>query len=160
MLSDTCLDESPFLDSETPPSYGSEKEYLKFCSETAILTLILSVVLGAESNLEKAIKQGTSDAQASSQLSSADSKTVIAAIENLIPDIEASLNAARSKKAKFAADGLTTTVQKDLATLKSESDDFASALIAIASADTKAQGTAQKAKIDSDFDAAIADFAS
>lgn len=118
------------------------------------------LVLGAESRLEASIKQGTSDAQASSQQSSADSQSIIAAINKLIPDIETSLNAAESKKAQFAADGLTPTVQKDLANLKSETDDFADALIAIASADTKAQGTAQKARIDSDFDAAIATFAS
>lgn len=118
-----------------------------------------SVVLNAESKLEDSIKQGTTDAKASSQQSSADSKSVIAAIDKLIPDIEASLAAAEKKKAQFAADNLTGTVQKDLATLKSETDDFANALIAIASADTKAQGTAQKTKIDNDFNAAIAYFA-
>ncbi|KAH7356705.1 hydrophobic surface binding protein A-domain-containing protein [Rhexocercosporidium sp. MPI-PUGE-AT-0058] len=116
-------------------------------------------ILGAESKLEDSIKQGTTDAKASSQQSSADSKSIIAAIDNLIPDIEASLAAAEKKRAQFAADNLTATVQKDLANLKAETDDFADALIAIASADTKAQGTAQKAKIDSDFDAAIAYFA-
>ncbi|KAH9223535.1 hydrophobic surface binding protein-like protein A [Leptodontidium sp. 2 PMI_412] len=116
-------------------------------------------ILNAESKLEDSIKQGTTDAKASSQQSSADSKSVIAAIDKLIPDIEASLAAAEKKKAKFAADNLTGTVQKDLATLKSETDDFANALIAIASADTKAQGTAQKTKIDNDFNAAIAYFA-
>ncbi|KAH6722324.1 hydrophobic surface binding protein A-domain-containing protein [Leptodontidium sp. MPI-SDFR-AT-0119] len=115
--------------------------------------------IDSNSKLEDSIKQGTTDAKASSQQSSADSKSVIAAIDKLIPDIEASLAAAEKKKAQFAADNLTGTVQKDLATLKSETDDFANALIAIASADTKAQGTAQKTKIDNDFNAAIAYFA-
>ncbi|KAG4437624.1 hypothetical protein IFR05_006885 [Cadophora sp. M221] len=116
-------------------------------------------ILNAESKLEDSIKQGTTDAKASAQQSSANSKSIIAAIDKLIPDIEASLAAAEKKKAQFAADNLTGTVQKDLAALKSETDDFASALIAIASADTKAQGTAQKTKIDNDFNAAIAYFA-
>ncbi|KAL2073192.1 hypothetical protein VTL71DRAFT_10516 [Oculimacula yallundae] len=105
-------------------------------------------ILGAESKVEDSIKQGTKDAQASSQQSSAQSQSIIAAINNLIPDIEDSLAAAEKKRDKFAADGLTPTVQKDLTNLKAETDDFADALIAIASADTKAEGEAQKKRID------------
>jgi hypothetical protein len=37
----------------------------------------------AESTLDKSINQGTSDAQAASQLSSADSNSIIAAVQNL-----------------------------------------------------------------------------
>ncbi|KUJ12066.1 uncharacterized protein LY89DRAFT_220767 [Mollisia scopiformis] len=116
-------------------------------------------ITSAESTLDKSINQGTSDAQATSQLSSADSKSILAAINNLTPDIAASLTAVENKKANFAADGLTSIVQNDLATLKSDTDAFADALIAIASADSKDQATAQKATIDSDFQGAIDDFA-
>ncbi|KAG4437625.1 hypothetical protein IFR05_006886 [Cadophora sp. M221] len=116
-------------------------------------------IVTAEGNLETAIDQGTTDAQATSQQTSADSQSVIAAIDNLIPNIEASLAAITVKKPQFDADGLTATVQTTLGSLKAKTDAFSDALIAIASEDTKDAGTAQKARIDSDFDAAIAAFA-
>ncbi|PVH84438.1 hydrophobic surface binding protein-like protein A, partial [Cadophora sp. DSE1049] len=112
-------------------------------------------ILTAQNNLEAAIDQGITDAQATSQQTSAESQSVIAAVDNLIPNIEASLAAIRAKKAQFAADGLTSTVQTSLTNLKAKTDTFSDALIAIASEDTKATGTAQKATIDADFDAAI-----
>lgn len=88
-------------------------------------------ITNAESALDKSIQQGTTDAKATSQLSSADSNSVIAAIQNLTPDIQTSLQAVQSKKAQFAAAGLTSTVQNDLASLKSDTDSFANALIAV-----------------------------
>ncbi|KAK0107152.1 hypothetical protein ONS95_003858 [Cadophora gregata] len=117
-------------------------------------------ILTAQSNLGTAIDKGTTDARATPQLSSADSQSIVAAVDRLTPSVEASLTAIRAKKARFAADGLTTTVQNSLATLKTKTDTFSDALIAISSSDTKATGTAQKAKIDGYFNAAIADFAS
>ncbi|KAH6722325.1 hydrophobic surface binding protein A-domain-containing protein [Leptodontidium sp. 2 PMI_412] len=116
-------------------------------------------IVTAEGNLEAAIDQGTTDAQATPQGTSADSQSVIAAIDTLIPNIEASLTAIIAKKTQFAADGLTSTVYTTLGNLKVKTDAFSDALIAIASADTKDAGIAQKARIDSDFDAAIAAFA-
>jgi hypothetical protein len=47
---------------------------------------------------EKAINQGTSDAQATPQLSSEDTQTVIAAVDNLSPDIQSALVALVNKK--------------------------------------------------------------
>ncbi|TVY68748.1 hypothetical protein LSUE1_G006382 [Lachnellula suecica] len=113
----------------------------------------------AESNLDDAINQGTKDAQATTQQDSADSQMVITAINNLIPDIEAALTATENKKSQLAAAGLTSTIQGDLKTLKTDTDSFSDALIAIASSDTVAQGTSQKATIDADFTSAINDFA-
>jgi len=112
-------------------------------------------ITNAEITLDKSIQQGTRDAQAASQLSSEDSNSILAAIQNLSPDIEASLKAVESKKSQFAAAGLTSTVRNDLAQLKTDTDDFANALIAIASADTKTQANAEKTTIDNDFQAAI-----
>jgi len=109
----------------------------------------------AESTLDKSINQGTSDAQAASQVSSTDSNSIIAAVQNLTRDIEASIQALEAKKLPFAAAGLTSTVQNDLITLKSDTDSFANALIAIASADTTDQAQAKKATIDNDFQGAI-----
>lgn len=68
-------------------------------------------ITSAESTLDKSIQQGTTDAQATSQLSSADSNSIIAAIQNLTPDIQTSLQAVQSKKSQSAADGLTSTVK-------------------------------------------------
>jgi hypothetical protein len=119
-----------------------------------------SPVTNAESTLENSIKQGTSDAQATSQLSSAGSNTIIAAVQNLTPDIETALTAVKNKKFQFAAAGLTSTVQKDPASLKSETDDFANALIAIASPDTKDQANAKATKISAEFQDAINYYAS
>jgi hypothetical protein len=70
------------------------------------------------------------------------------------------LTAIENKKVHFTSDGLTSTVQSDLATLKKDTDAFASALINIASADTTDEANSEKATIDSDFQAAINDFAS
>jgi hypothetical protein len=103
--------------------------------------------------------QGSSDAQAASQLSSADSNSIIAAIQNLTPDIEAFIQAIEAKKSQFAATGLPSTVQNDLTTLKSNTDSFANTLISIASADTTNQAQAEKTTIDDDFQGSINDFA-
>jgi hypothetical protein len=70
------------------------------------------------------------------------------------------LKALFAKKPKFAADGLTSTVQGDLATLKKDTDAFAEALIAIASSDTRTKANSLKSTIDADFQSAINSFAS
>jgi hypothetical protein len=52
----------------------------------------------AESTLDKSINQGTSDAQAASQSSSPDSNSIIAAVQNLTPDIGTFIQAIEAKK--------------------------------------------------------------
>ena len=116
-------------------------------------------VSNAESKVEDSIKQGTSDAKATTSLSEDEGQAIVNAIDNLIPDIKSSLIALGDKKSQFASAGLTSTVQTDLANLKQESDDFADALIAIAPADLQAKGSSQKAEIDDAFSRAIAYFA-
>lgn len=108
-------------------------------------------IANAESTLDKSIQQGTKDANATSTLSSADSKAISNAIQSLIPDIEASLKALKSKKADFQADNLESTVENDLKSLKSDTDDFANRLIQIASSDVKSQANKEKTRIDNDF---------
>ncbi|EPE36860.1 hypothetical protein GLAREA_09023 [Glarea lozoyensis ATCC 20868] len=109
----------------------------------------------SESALEQAITKGTNDAQATSQLSTEDTQTVIAAVDNLSPDIQAALVALVNKKSQFTSAGLKSTVQKDLANLKADTDDFADALIAIASDDSKSAANDRKATIDGYFATAI-----
>jgi hypothetical protein len=86
-------------------------------------------------NVENAITKGTSDAQVTSQCSSEDTQTIIAAIDNLSPDVQNALVALVHKKSQFTSAGLKSLVQ-DLANLKSDTDDFANALITIASNDS------------------------
>jgi hypothetical protein len=94
----------------------------------------------------------------------------------LTPDIQTSLQAVQSKKPQFPAAGITSSVQNDLASLKSDTDAFANALIfvsnllkipsygrragltflfKIASADTKDQANSEAATIDGYFQTAI-----
>ncbi|KAL2073193.1 hypothetical protein VTL71DRAFT_10517 [Oculimacula yallundae] len=115
-------------------------------------------ILTAQNSLEAAVDKGTSDAQATAVQTSAQSLSVVAAVDALIPSIEAAINAIVAKKALFVADGLSGTVRTSLVNLKAKTDSFSAALIAIASEDTKATGAAQKAKIDARFEAAIAAF--
>ena len=72
----------------------------------------------AVSNLEKAINQGTSDAQATSQLSSFRLQCDHCGHPKPHPRIETSLTAVKNKKSQFVSAGLTSSVQNDLATLK------------------------------------------
>jgi hypothetical protein len=104
--------------------------------------------------------RGLQDAKNTAQASSADSKKVINAVNKLVPDNEDALNAIVNKKSQFAADGLTDTVQDDLKDLRADTDDFANALIAIASSDTKKQAQDLKTKIDNDFQKAQDAYAS
>jgi len=116
-------------------------------------------ITNAEISLDNSIKQGTKDAKEAIQLSSAGSNSIIATIKNLTHDVETSRQAVESKNSQFTAEGLTSIVQNNLSTIKSDTDDFANALIAIAAADTVSQVNAEKTTIDSDFQAAINDFA-
>ncbi|KAH7356704.1 hydrophobic surface binding protein A-domain-containing protein [Rhexocercosporidium sp. MPI-PUGE-AT-0058] len=116
-------------------------------------------IVTAQSSLEAAVDKGTTDAKATSQQTSAQSQSILAAIDAGIPNVQASISSIVAKKAQFAADGLTATVRTGLVNLKAKNAAFADALIAIASADAKAAGAAQKATINFGFDAAIAVFA-
>ena len=84
----------------------------------------------------------------------------INAISKLEPDIQAVLKTLAAKKSQLAADGLTSTVQGDLAALKKDTDSFAGALIAIASSDTTTKAKSAKSTNDGYFTSAINSFAS
>eukprot|EP00918_Siedleckia_nematoides_P083456 GHVU01182945.1.p1 GENE.GHVU01182945.1~~GHVU01182945.1.p1 ORF type:complete len:174 (+),score=36.34 GHVU01182945.1:73-594(+) len=113
-----------------------------------------------EQSLDKAINQGTTDAGNTAQASSADTQSVETQVRNLIPDIQAALTAIKNKKANFAADGLTSVVQGDLNTLKSDTDKFGAALVKIASADQTSTAQGLVSQIDADFTDAINYYAS
>ncbi|KAH7377583.1 hydrophobic surface binding protein A-domain-containing protein [Cadophora sp. MPI-SDFR-AT-0126] len=104
-----------------------------------------------EQTLEKSINQAGKDANATSQLTSADSTKISNAVQSLIPDIEASIKAIENKKAQFTADGVKSVVLQDFKTLQGLTDNLADRLIAIGSADIKTKAKQQKATLDSDF---------
>jgi len=123
--------------------------------------LAAAPVSNDESTLEKDIKQGTSDAQATPQLSSSDTQATIAQVRSpLTPDVKDALDALVAKKSLFTSAGLKSTVQNDLATLKTDTDSFADALIAIADDGDKSQAMDLKATIDSYFESAVNSYAS
>ena len=65
-----------------------------------------------------------------------------------------------NKKSKFQADGLSGTVRKDFNNLKTETDDFGSALLAKAPSDKQTAGQAALNKIDADLQRGIDAYAS
>ncbi|KAF7959737.1 hypothetical protein EAE96_001346 [Botrytis aclada] len=118
----------------------------------------LLTVSSTESTLEDSIKNAASDADNTSQLSSADSNDISNGVNSLIPDIEEALNALVAKKSTFANAGVASTVKGDLANLKEETDNFGKNLLAITSDDVKPQISDALSKIDNDFTNAQAAF--
>ncbi|KAK4627979.1 hypothetical protein CLAFUR0_03970 [Fulvia fulva] len=117
-------------------------------------------VQNAEGTLENDIKSATSDAQASGPVSDADAQSIIDYINNTLePSISSAVTAIVNKKAKFQADGLSSIVQKDFNNLKTETDDFGSALLAKAPSDKQAAGQAALSKVDADLQRGINAFA-
>ncbi|OAQ60522.1 hydrophobic surface binding protein [Pochonia chlamydosporia 170] len=116
-------------------------------------------IINAQQQVTKDIKKATTDAQNAGVVSEADALDIIAYITGTLePTIVGSLSALKSKKAKFDADGLTGTVKSSLTSLKSDTDALGAALIAGTPANLVAQAQAIQAKIDADFDDAIAFF--
>ncbi|KAF5877709.1 putative hydrophobic surface binding protein a protein [Botrytis fragariae] len=111
----------------------------------------LLTVSSTESTLETSIKNAAKDAANTSQLSSADSNSVLDEINHLIPDIQEALNALVAKKSTFANAGVASTVESDLANLKQETDAFGKNLLAISSSDVEPKLSAALSTIDNDF---------
>lgn len=109
-----------------------------------------------ENAVDNDVKAATNEAKTEPVASSANSKTIIAYVNNSLgPDTHAALNALVAKKSQFAAAGLTSTVESDLKTLKSDVDALGAALVAIASSDQKSNGQAAITTIDGYFTTAI-----
>lgn len=112
-----------------------------------------------ESQLDKDIKQATTDANNSAPVSDADATSIINYIKNtLTPSIESALSALKAKKSQFASAGLQNTVLNDLKTLKNDTDSLGSALLAKTPDAEQADGSAVIDQIDGDFDDAISYF--
>ena len=95
------------------------------------------------------------------QAGKADTQAIIGQVRSpLTPDVKDALDALVAKKSQFTSAGLKKTVQDDLATLKSDTDSFADALIAIADDGDKSEAMDLKATIDSYFESAINSYAS
>merc|ERR1711977_247520 len=91
-----------------------------------------AALIAAESGLSDAIKKGTTDAKATTSVSDSEAQSILSAVKGLIPNIVAALNAVVSKDAAFTSAGVQSVVAGDLASLRTESSDFAAALIAAA----------------------------
>lgn len=116
-------------------------------------------IVNAQQQLSTDLKTATTDAKAAGTVSDADANDIIAYITGTLePNIETSLAALKSKKANFDTDGLTAIVKGSLTDLKTDTDNLGAALIAGTPADLADQAKAIQAKIDADFDAAIAFF--
>lgn len=91
-------------------------------------------VLGAlsiateENTLDEAINQATTDTNAASDFSVADSTSVVAAVASLTPEITSALSELSSQESLFAASGLDSLVQSLLQTLQSDTDALGAAL--------------------------------
>ncbi|KAK0123663.1 hypothetical protein ONS95_008675 [Cadophora gregata] len=115
-----------------------------------------AALIAAESSLSDAIKKGTTDAKATTSVSDSEAQSILAAVKSLIPNIVTSLNAVVSKDAAFTSAGVQFVVAGNLASLRTESSDFAAALIAGSPEGAKAGGNAAASCIDAAFEAAIA----
>lgn len=151
---------------------GLQKDLTTINSDTVALTNSVNSYTGsfsqalavnsAESTLDNDIKSATKDAQGTSgPLSDSDSQSLIDYINNTLePNIQKAISALEAKKSTFASNGLTSTVQGDLKTLKSDTDSYGSALISLAPSDKTSAAQAALAKIDNDFQGAINYYAS
>lgn len=116
-------------------------------------------IVRAQSKLSNDIKSATDHAKAAGALSEADSSAIIGYIRNTLqPSIKASLSALKSKKDKFAADGLTSIVKSRLESLKSDTDNLSAALVASAPPSKVSEAKAVSGAIDADFNDAIGYF--
>ncbi|GIJ97945.1 hypothetical protein Aspvir_000052 [Aspergillus viridinutans] len=111
-----------------------------------------------EQQLESDIDKATTDAKATSALSTADSTSVTNALLGLKPDIITSLNAIVAKKTQVTSAGVGSLVLSDLQALKSKTDSLSAAIQAIATATDKTSIASGTADIDAAFSSAIAVF--
>jgi Hydrophobic surface binding protein A len=115
----------------------------------------------AEKTLEKNIQSATTDAQSEAVLSSADSQSVIAYLNNTIaPDTLAALQELESRKSDADSAGITSTIESGLQDLKTDVDALGSALTSISSSDTQSDLQSVVAIIDGYFSTAITDYSS
>lgn len=115
-------------------------------------TLNAAPILNDVSTIDKAAKQGTTDAQNTGTVSATDAQNLVNLVSNtLANDIPASVNALIAKKSQFDTAGLDSQVVSNLQELKTDADNFAAALIAdipAGSDDITSQANALVAKID------------
>ncbi|MCJ1443370.1 MAG: hypothetical protein MMC23_003868 [Stictis urceolatum] len=112
-----------------------------------------------ESTPESSIKNAATSAGSEKVASSADSTSIISYINNTLePDIKKTFTALTTKQSSFTSDGLTSTVQTDLNALKNGMDSSGAALVRVASSDQQTSAKGALAKIDADFEEAVAAF--
>lgn len=109
--------------------------------------------------LDNDVKSATKEAGTEKQATSAASKQIIGYVTNtLAPNTKKTLNDLVAAKPKFKADGLDSTVESNLKTLKTDVDALGQALLKIASADQKANAQKNIKNIDGYFAIAIKAF--
>lgn len=116
-------------------------------------------IVNAANQLDKDLKSTNDDAKAAGPASQSDAQKILDYInKTLEPGIVATLQAIVAKKAKFAADGLTTVAHDQLVTLKTDTDSLGATLIKNTPSSLQSQAKSAQAKIDADFDGAIKEF--
>ncbi|KAG6029117.1 hypothetical protein E4U41_000473 [Claviceps citrina] len=111
-------------------------------------------IVKAQDKLSADVRTATSHAKATGVVSEADAAAIIGYIQHTLrASLQGSLSALKSKKAKFAADGVTPTVRSSLQSLKSETDKLGAALVA----DTPPSKTAEAKAVASAISAGFAD---
>jgi hypothetical protein len=127
-------------------------------------TLVQALAIHTDAvTLTNTVTSSTNDVKATPALSEADGQSVIAAVTNLVPLITKTLNDIVGKKAAFQslpAGGIPAIVLSDLKTLNSTVTTFDNALIAIAPADLKGQGTTLSNQVLAAFATAIKAYSS
>ncbi|KAJ7096650.1 hydrophobic surface binding protein [Mycena belliarum] len=109
--------------------------------------------------LESTLTQGTSDVTSTGAVSETDGRTLLNQVEAFEPTILDGLVQIAAKQPAFAAlpiSGIPALILQDLQTLKTDTVNFADALIANAPATLKTEATQLASNITSGFDTAIA----
>ncbi|KAJ7096649.1 hydrophobic surface binding protein [Mycena belliarum] len=111
--------------------------------------------------LESTLSKGTSDVTSTGVVSQTDGRTILDQVEAFVPTILDALSQIAAKQPAFAAlpiSGIPALILQDLQTLKTDTVNFADALIANAPATLKIEATQLVNNIAAGFNSAIAVF--
>ncbi|KAI5356961.1 Putative Cell wall mannoprotein [Septoria linicola] len=114
----------------------------------------------AADKLEDDLNTATDNANASAAVSDSEAASIIRYINNTLePNVDAALTSIENKKQQFTSAGLKGKVQDTLTTLRKDTNEYGTALLAKAPASAQDSGKAALAKIDGDFAATQAFYA-
>ncbi|KAK1147205.1 hypothetical protein N8T08_001944 [Aspergillus melleus] len=111
-----------------------------------------------EQAVENDIDKATTDTNAASAFTGAESSAITTALLGLEPNIDSSLGALVSKKSLFVSAGVDSVVQLDLQNLKTKTDTLSTALQKKVTAADKATIASKTVELDAAFESALAAF--